>query len=272
MLAEVALALGVLDLQLGAQHGVADAPDAAAPRGRCRAASSRRCRGWPARGRGSPCATRPRRSRRTRGTRARCRRTPSSRARPAGRAGGAGSGAARRRRAPPSSQSMSARHIAVPSCQGTRRSVARSGMHHEVAVAALPRRHRRSRDRCPCRRRRRAGSCRPRRRASTTSSRKWGAVRRLPWRRPCMSASASSTVSISPVSTSERSWLRSTHRAYTSVLLAVARHEARRGCSPCPPGARAGARRRRRSRACAAARRAAGAARWSASGPPRGGG
>ena len=29
---------------------------------------------------------------------------------------------------PPSSQSMSARHIAVPSCQGTWRNVAKSGM------------------------------------------------------------------------------------------------------------------------------------------------
>ena len=39
------------------------------------------------------------------------------------------------------------------------------GLHHEVAVAALPRGHLVAARRCPCRRRRRAGSCSPPRRA-----------------------------------------------------------------------------------------------------------
>ena len=42
----------------------------------------------------------------------------------------------------PSSHATSARHIAVPSCQGTGRSVVEVGHEHHVAVAALPGGHR----------------------------------------------------------------------------------------------------------------------------------
>ena len=71
----------------------------------------------------------------------------------------------------------------------------------EVRAASRSRRSRaptrtsRSRRRCSSRRRRPAGSCRPRRRARRRSSRKWAAVSRFPCRRPCMSVSASRTVS-----------------------------------------------------------------------------
>ncbi len=47
----------------------------------------------------------------------------------------------------PSSHATSARHITVPSCQGTGRSVPRSGHQQHVAVAALPRGHRIALDR-----------------------------------------------------------------------------------------------------------------------------
>ena len=81
------------------------------------------------------------------------------------------------------------------------------GLHLEVAVAALPRATSRSRRPCSSRRRRRAGSCRPRRRARATSSRKCARCSRLPCRRPCMSVSASRTVSTSPLRTAVRSFV-----------------------------------------------------------------
>ena len=81
----------------------------------------------------------------------------------AGRAGGAGSAGARPRRRP-SSSTRSASSSAVPGCQGTRRSVARSGRRTK---SPYPRSQTTSRirRRCSCRRPRPAGSCRPPRRA-----------------------------------------------------------------------------------------------------------
>ena len=63
VLAEVALALRVLDRHPGRRHLVADPPDQRLDPRRCPAASSRCCRGWPARGRGSPSSRPPRRCR-----------------------------------------------------------------------------------------------------------------------------------------------------------------------------------------------------------------
>ena len=69
-----------------------------------------------------------------------------------------------------------------------------------------PTRTSRSRRRCSSRRRRPAGSCRPRRRARPPCRGSARAVSRLPCRRPCMSVSASRTVSIVLACTALRSW------------------------------------------------------------------
>ena len=208
VLAEVALALGVLHDQAGGAHLVADAADRAAPRARCPGASSRRCRGWPARGRGSrggrprrracgrsrnsssvaPTAVQPRSRRRSS-----CRRRIWR--------GEATTGL-------PSPHCRSTRHIAVAGCQGTGRSVDEVRLHLEVPVAALPGGHRVARRRCSCRRRRPAGSCSASAPWAATSSRKWRAVRRLPCNRPCMSVSATRTVSTAP----SRTWASSSSR------------------------------------------------------------
>ena len=126
-------------------------------------------------------------------------------ARRAGRAGGAGSAGARRRRRLPSSHCRSASSSAVPGCHGTRRRVREVGDHHEVAVAALPGATWRSRRRCSCRRRRRAGSCSPRCRARARRRGSSRACSRLPCSRPCMSVIMTSTVSTAPAATSARS-------------------------------------------------------------------
>ena len=55
VLAEVALALRVLDAHVRRRPSSCGCGGSAARPARSRSSSSRRCRGWPARGRGSPC-------------------------------------------------------------------------------------------------------------------------------------------------------------------------------------------------------------------------
>ena len=202
VLAEVALALRVLDRQPGGRPSRCGSGGSAARPARCRAASSRRCRGWPARGRGSRF----------------CQAVLVGVVEDDELELGAGVGdqaalgeprelaaqdLARRgddlaRRRP---TARSASSITVPSCHGIGRSVVEVGLHHEVAVAAAPTRPSRSRRPSPCRRRRRAGSCSPRRRARAPRRGSAAAVSRLPCSRPSMSAIASSTVSTVPSAT-----------------------------------------------------------------------
>ena len=100
----------------------------------------------------------------------------------------------------PSSHCRSARHSAVPACQGDRPQRVEVRAPSRSRRSRAPTRTSRSRRRCSSRRRRRAGSCRPRRRARRPRRGSAGRVRRLPCRRPCMSVSASRTVSIVPSS------------------------------------------------------------------------
>ena len=83
----------------------------------------------------------------------------------------------------------------VPGHPAQRREV---GLEHEVAVALRPRRQRVALDGVHLDVHGQQVVARPRPRGRATSSRKWRAVSRLPCRRPCMSVSASSTVSIWP--------------------------------------------------------------------------
>ena len=114
-----------------------------------------------------------------------------------------GSGAARRRpgRRPPTAGRPGTSRC--PRATG-RAAACRSPASSRSRRSRAPTTTSRSRRRCSSRRRRRAGSCTPRRRGSTTSSRKWRAVSRLPCSRPCMSVRHSRTVSMRPASTSAR--------------------------------------------------------------------
>ena len=141
VLAEVALALGVLDRAGRRRPSRCGSGGSPARPARCRGSSSRGCRGWPARGRGSPCA-RPRR-----------RRLEEDELELGGGDASSPRSASRsswRRRicrgeattGEPSSQPRSARISAVPSLPRERPQRVEVGLHLEVAVAALPRRHR----------------------------------------------------------------------------------------------------------------------------------
>ena len=123
-----------------------------------------------------------------------------ARARRAGRAGGAGSGAARRRRR--SRRPTAGRPAASPCPRATGPAAAcRGRASSRSRRSRAPTTTSRSRRPSPCRRRRRAGSCSPRRRARARRRGSGDAVRRLPCRRPSMSAIASSTVSTVPSAT-----------------------------------------------------------------------
>ena len=196
MLAEVALALGVLDADAGGRPSPAGSAGSRPRPWWCRGSSSRRCRGSRARGRGSRLL-----ARRVVAVaeqdelqlRADVRRP--ARARPAGPAGGAGSGGARRRPG------------ARPATRGRRRRARSARARARGAAWPCPAGRRSRRTRCPttpsrspargsCRRRRSAGSSSPRLRASRSRRRRTARAGALPISRPCMSVITSSTVSI----------------------------------------------------------------------------
>ena len=172
VLAEVALALGALRAAARRRPSRCGSGAAAARPGRCRAASSRRCTGWPGSGRGSRAARPPRRCR---GRRTNSSSVPAYAVSPC-----SASRSSWRRRicrgeattgdaVEPGQVGQDQRGAGLPRHPAQRGEV---GRHREVAVAALPATTSRSRRRCSCRRRRRAGSCSPRCRARSTSSRK----------------------------------------------------------------------------------------------------
>ena len=154
--------------------------------------------------------------------------TRSSRARPAGRAGAAGSGAATRRPARRRATATSASSSAVPGCHGHAAQRGQVGRHDEVAVAALPRRDRVAVDGVhldvdgeqvvaalgAVLERRRRGSTR--------------ASSRLPCSRPCMSMIATTTVSIDAVVDSVAQLRRRVSRCVGHAGLPLVRRSADR--------------------------------------------
>ena len=160
VLAEVALALRVLDADAGGRHVQRIGADHVLDHRRCRGSSSRRCTRSPGGGRGSLVARRLVALAGTAGTRARSRPWPSSRARRAGRAGASGTGAAtprpacrratrgRRARAPCPRARACGGGSRGPGGRRSRRSRAPSSTSRSPAA-------------CSCRRRPRAGSCSP---------------------------------------------------------------------------------------------------------------
>ena len=157
----------------------------------------------------------------------------------------AGPGAARRRpasRPPIRRRPGTARCPRATSCGTACRGRASSRSRRSRAPSSTSR----SRRRCSCRRRRRAGSCSPRRRGRPPIAGTTARVRRLPCRRPCMSVRASRTVSMSPAAISAFSSSRvMAARPYLAARTSVRELWSRRHTNARarrhhrPPGARA---------------------------------